>query len=90
MLYMIVERFRNGDPKPIYKRFADRGRMAPDRLRYVSSWVDSSLTLCFQLMETDDRGALDEWMSHWNDLTDFDVWPVISSAEAAARVLSAE
>ena len=86
MLYMIVERFRNGDPAPVYARFRQRGRLAPEGLRYVSSWVDETLTTCWQVMETDDRKLLDEWIAAWDDLVAFEVIPVITSQEAAARV----
>ncbi len=86
MLYMIVERFRNGDPVPIYRRFAEQGRMAPEGLRYVSSWVDEKLEMCFQLMEADDVSYVDEWIANWNDIVEFEVYPVISSQEAADRV----
>ena len=86
MLYMIIEHFKNHDPVPVYRRFAERGRLAPKELRYVSSWVDEKLELCFQLMETEDRKQLDEWILNWKDLVEFEVYPVISSAEAAARV----
>lgn len=86
MLYMIVERFLNQDPIPVYRRFRDRGRLAPDGLHYVSSWVDERLTRCFQLMETADRTLLDEWMAHWSDLVEFEVFPVISSKQAAETV----
>ena len=86
MLYMIVEKFRNGDPRPVYERFAEKGRMAPDGLTYVSSWVDETLVRCFQLMETDDRRLLDEWIANWQDLTDIEVYPVITSAEAGAKL----
>jgi Domain of unknown function (DUF3303) len=87
MLYMVVENFRNGDPVPVYRRFRERGRLAPDGVTYVSSWVDEKLERCFQLMETDNRLLLDEWMGHWTDLVEFDVYPVVSSAEAAERVM---
>ena len=86
MLYMIVEHFINGDPVPVYRRFRDRGRLAPDGLQYISSWVDEKLDRCFQLMETDDPALLDEWIASWRDLTEFEVYPVISSKEAAERV----
>lgn len=85
-LYMVIERFKEGDPVPVYRRFRDRGRLAPEGLTYVSSWVDASLECCYQLMETDDRRLLDEWIGHWSDLVDFEVHPVITSTEAAARV----
>ena len=85
-LYMIVEHFRNGDAVPVYHRFRVNGRMAPDGLTYVSSWVDERLARCYQVMETHDRTLLDQWMANWNDLVEFEVIPVITSAEAAARV----
>lgn len=87
MLYMVVENFRNGDPVPVYRRFRERGRLAPEGVKYLSSWVDEKLERCFQLMETDDPLLLDEWMKHWTDLVEFEVYPVVSSAEAAERVV---
>ena len=86
MLYMIVEHFKNRDAVPVYRRFRDRGRMAPAGLVYVSSWVDLTLGRCFQLMETDDRAVLDGWMATWSDLVDFEVYPVITSKEAVDRI----
>ena len=86
MLYMIVEHFKNRDPIPVYRRFRDCGRMMPEGLRYVSSWIDESLERCFQLMETEDRALLDEWMSRWSDVMEFEVYPVISSQEAVEKV----
>ena len=86
VLFMIIEHFKDGDPRPVYDRFRARGRLAPDGLRYVNSWVTSDLTRCYQVMECDDRALLDQWIAAWQDLTDFDVHPVITSAEAAARV----
>src|SRR5206468_6318250 len=53
LLYMIIEHFKNQDPAPVYRRFRDRGRLAPEGLQYVSSWVDEKLERCFQLMETE-------------------------------------
>lgn len=85
-LYMVIERFKNGDAIPVYRRFRDRGRLAPEGLRYVSSWVDTNLEVCYQLMETADPGLLEEWTSRWSDLVDFEVRPVISSAEAVERL----
>lgn len=86
MQYVIIEKFRDGDPVPVYRRFRDRGRLAPDGLRYVASWVTGDLTRCYQVMECDDRGLLDEWIANWNDIVEFEVIPAMTSAEAAAAV----
>ena len=83
---MVIERFKKGDPVPVYRRFRDRGRLAPEGVTYINSWVDDSLEHCYQVMETDDRRLLDQWMANWSDLVDFEVHPVITSADAAARV----
>lgn len=86
MLFMIIEHFRHPDATPVYARFRTRGRLAPDGLAYLSSWVTDDLTRCYQVMECDDRALLDEWIGAWQDIVDFEVHPVITSAEAAARV----
>ncbi len=78
---MVVEHFK--DVAAVYRRFGERGRMMPAGLVYISSWIDEKLERCFQLMETPDRALLDEWMSKWTDLMDFEVYPVITSQEAA-------
>jgi hypothetical protein len=84
LLYMVIERFTLGAP-PVYERAAELGRRLPDGLRYVDSWVDDRLERCFQLMETDDPRLFDEWIARWADLAEFEIVPVITSAEAAAR-----
>lgn len=86
MLYMVIEHFKNKDPVPIYRRFRDRGRMVPEGLVYLSSWVDQKLERCYQLMETHDRALLDEWMASWSDLVDFEVHPVVTSKEAFDKI----
>ena len=86
MLYMVIETFRGGDPVPVYRRFRDRGRLMPDGIAYLGSWVTDDLRRCFQVMGCQDRGLLDQWMANWSDLTDFEVIPVVTSAEAAAAV----
>ena len=83
MIFLVVEHFRNGDAAPVYERFRERGRLAPEGLRYVNSWVTTDLAHCYQVMECDDRTLLDEWISAWEDLVDFEVHPVMTSAEAA-------
>ncbi|HLL73094.1 MAG TPA: DUF3303 family protein [Pyrinomonadaceae bacterium] len=86
MLYMVVEHFKSRDAAPVYRRFRERGRLAPEGLIYLSSWVDESLERCFQLMETTDRTLLDEWIANWKDIVDFEVFPVMTSQEAAAKI----
>ena len=83
---MVIEHFRNDDAIPVYRRFRERGRMAPEGLNYVSSWVDQSLATCYQIMETADRTLLDQWIANWKDIIDFEVHPVMTSREAAERV----
>ncbi len=85
-LYMVIERFKNGDAVPIYRRFREMGRMAPEGLTYVSSWVSEKLGWCYQVMETEDRALLEQWMANWSDIVDFEVETVISSKEAADRI----
>jgi hypothetical protein len=86
MLYMVIERFKNHDPVPVYRRFRDRGRLAPEGVTYISSWVTSDMTRCYQIMECDDRHLLEQWIARWEDLVDFEVAPIMTSAEAAERI----
>ena len=79
MHYMVVERFK--DARAIYKRFREKGRMMPDGLKYVSSWIDRDLKTCWQIMETDDERLFRQWTDAWSDLMDFEIIPVRSSAE---------
>jgi hypothetical protein len=83
---MVIENFKNGDAAPVYRRFRDRGRLAPEGLSYISSWVNDQLARCYQLMETEDRALLDRWIANWSDLVDFEVHPVITSKEAAEKI----
>lgn len=82
MLYMVVERFKEGAAPQIYQRFADRGRMMPNGLEYVSSWINHDFTICYQLMQTENAALFDDWITHWDDLMDFEIVPVRTSAEA--------
>lgn len=84
MRYMVIETFVHG-PEPVYARAAEQGRMLPEGLEYVDSWVSDDLGRCWQLMETDDRALLDEWIAHWDDLVEFEVVPVLASTAAAER-----
>ena len=86
MLYMVIEHFKNKDAVPVYRRFRDRGRLAPEGLTYVSSWVDEKMERCFQVMETEDRALLEQWMANWRDIVEFEVYPVITSKEAVEKI----
>jgi len=86
--YLVIERFKGGDAVPVYRRFRAQGRLAPDGLRYVASWVATDFTTCWQVMEADDPALLETWMERWRDLVDFEVVPVRTSADAAAAIAS--
>ena len=85
MLYLIVEDFR-GNPEAVYRRFRDQGRLAPEGLRYVGSWVTHDLQRCYQIMESEDLALLQQWMGRWSDLVEFEVIPVMTSSEAAELI----
>ncbi|MBX3316021.1 MAG: DUF3303 family protein [Phycisphaeraceae bacterium] len=85
MQYMVIERFRDGCIQDVYRRFNERGRLAPEGLHYIASWIDEGLTTCYQVMECEDRSLIDTWIANWCDLVEFEVIPVINSAEAAKR-----
>ena len=87
MLYMVIERFK--DAPEIYRRFREKGRMMPAGLEYVSSWIDADLKTCWQVMRTDDPALFGEWTRHWDDLMDFEIKPVRTSAEVAEAMLGA-
>ncbi len=86
MLYMVVEHFRDGDAVPVYQRFRDEGRLAPEGLTYVVSWVTDDLRHCYQVMECADHALLEAWMARWNDLVQFEVFPVMTSEEARSAL----
>jgi len=88
MLFMVIENFRDGDAVPVYRRFRDKGRLAPDGVNYIASWVTEDLGRCFQIMECDDPSLLAQWMARWEDLVEFEVIPVVTSAEASRLVAS--
>lgn len=85
-LFMVVEHFKGGDALPVYRRFREQGRMAPEGLTYLSSWVNDEFTTCYQLMETAKLRLLEQWMSRWIDLVEFEVHPVMTSKEAAEKI----
>jgi hypothetical protein len=86
VLFMIVERFKNADPLPVYRHLRDAGRGLPEGLRYVDSWVEPNFDRCFQVMECDDAALLQQWVLHWAGLADFEIIPVVRSADTRAVV----
>ena len=82
-LYMVIEQFKSLDMKPVYLRLRERGRMMPEGLNYINSWIDVNQGRCYQVMETDDRTLFDEWAAHWNDMFDIEIHEVLTSAQAA-------
>jgi len=87
MLYMVIEHYHPGKLKVLYQRFDEKGRMLPDGVTYIDSWINEDITVCYQLMESDSLDKLNEWTSNWNDIVDFELIPVISSSEAKNRVM---
>lgn len=87
-LFMVLEHFRTRGAVEVYRRSRDRGRMLPDGVRYVSSWVDLDFTRCFQLMEAPSAADLEPWIEKWRDLVEFEVIPVRTSAEASEAIKS--
>ena len=85
MLFLVIETYRGGNAVAVYQRFRERGRMMPVGVEYRGSWVTTDLGRCFQIMECANRNLLDDWMRNWSDLVDFEVVPVMTSAEAAAK-----
>jgi hypothetical protein len=87
MLYMVIERFKKPAEK-IYRRAREKGRMIPEGLEYVSSWVDLEFKICYQLMKTEDESLFAIWIENWKDLVDFEVIPVRTSHEAMEVISS--
>ena len=88
MLFMVIETFRDGDPIPVYRRFRDHGRLMPAGIEYRGSWVTSDLRRCFQVMECDDPRLFAQWTKRWEDLVEFEIVHVVSSAEASEAALA--
>ena len=86
MLLMVIERFKNGDPKPVGERFRQLGRMLPESVVYVNSWMESAGSQCFQIMEAPNRESLEPWIGRWKDLVDFEIIPVVTSSDFWSEV----
>lgn len=88
MLYMIIEKFHDGKVKALYNRFAEKGRMMPAGVQYINSWINEEVTVCYQVMESESIEGIQEWIANWNDIVDFEIIPVITSAQAKEKVFS--
>ena len=86
MLFMVIENFRPGKAPEVFRRFRDQGRMTPEGVRYISSWVDLEFRRCFQVMEARSEAILKEWTDNWNDLIQFEIVPVRTSEQAARAI----
>ncbi len=86
MLFMIIERFKDRDAKAVYRRFQERGRMAPEGLVYKGSWIEANFDRCFQLMECSDPRLLQEWVAQWHGLIEFEFVPVVPSKETLETI----
>ncbi len=71
--YMLIETFFPGCKAKIYERFHAKGRMLPDGLKYLNSWLEKDGDRCFQLMETDDPSLFKAWIKNWEDLVAFEI-----------------
>lgn len=86
MLFMVIERFKNRDGKAVYGRFEEQGRMLPEGLTYIGSWIEPNFDRCFQLMECDDLRLFQQWVVHWQDLIEFEIVPVVGSKEVIKTI----
>ena len=86
MLFMVIERFKNRDAAAIYHRLEKQGRMMPEGLTYVGSWIEASFDRCFQLMECDDARLFQQWIAQWRDLMEFEIVPVVTSQDTKETI----
>ena len=89
MQFMVIETYRNQDAKTIYGRFRDKGRMLPEGLTFVASWVTADLSRCFVIMECEEVATLQRWVVEWSDLAAFEILPVVAGSETAAALADA-
>jgi hypothetical protein len=89
MLFMVIEQFKSRSARQVYHRARQKGRMLPEGLHYIDSWVATDFNRCFQLMETEDAALFHKWTAHWEDLVEFEIIPVVSSEEANKAILNA-
>jgi hypothetical protein len=86
MLFMVIEHFKGQNLKAVYQRFRDQGRMTPEGLAFVGSWVEATGGRCFQLMECNDVRLFQQWIVQWHDLTEFEILPVVTGKDTAEAI----
>ena len=86
MQFMVIERFRAG-AAPVYERFGERGRLVPDGVEFVASWVTADLRRVFQVMECDDITLLQAWVANWEDIVEFEIVPVVSTGPSVVEAV---
>ncbi len=86
MLFMVIERYKNRDAKAVYRRFQAHGRMVPEGMQYVGSWIEANFDRCFQLMECNDLRVFQEWAVKWQDLVELEIVPVVPSRETVEMI----
>ena len=89
MLFMVIENFRNQDARSVYRRFREHGRLMPDGIGFVASWVEADLSRCFQVVECDEVSLLQRWVAEWQDLAEFEIVPVVTGKETAEALAPA-
>lgn len=87
MLFMVIERYKNRDAKAVYRRFQAQGRMVPEGMQYVGSWIEANFDRCFQLMECADARLFQQWVVQWQDLIEFEITPVVPSKETSEAIM---
>jgi len=74
--YMVVERFKPGLMEKNYEVYNSQGRMFPEGLYYLNSWVNAGNNVCFQLMESNDPSLFEEWFEKWEEFVEFELYPI--------------
>jgi len=87
MLFMVIETFRGQDAKAVYERLQEQGRLTPEGLNFVDSWVAADLSRCYQVMECEDAALLQEWVAGWRDLVEFEIVPVAPGSDTGRALL---
>src|SRR5437763_14281205 len=86
MWFMVIERLRDQNAKAVYSRFHEKGRLMPDGIAFVGSWVAADLSRCFQVMECDDITLLQRWAAEWSDLIEFEIVAVAQGKDTGAAL----